>query len=127
MKSILTCLAVVIGLTGCTVADVATARKLTVEDGAAFVDENHKDRQDIRARKRFVRDAVVQMYTDAATVCKAGGDMACAEKNYAMADDVLNSAYPPLATIALLQEWLENAKGIKVSANELKALFAEPE
>ena len=107
-------------LAGCTVADVATARRITVDDGARYIEENHERRRQIRATQDRLRDRAVDMLQIQATMAAQAGDWEQALKFWTAAGDILRNAYPSLATIELLKE---GAEGI----NELRHVFKDLE
>jgi hypothetical protein len=100
------CAAVLFGLflTGCTAGDLATARQLTIVDGAAYVAENHGRRQEVRRELYAFENEVIASCKDWARVAKFDEDMTEAQRRISVCLDFLERAYPSLATIELLRE-----------------------
>lgn len=94
-------------LSGCSVADIATARQLTIEDGAAFVRENHQERRDIREMRRGLVRFAFEMYNTSARQKVSEGDFNGMMEDLAKMDALLVAAYPQLATFELSKEAFE--------------------
>lgn len=105
-----------LALMGCTAGDVATVRKLTVEDGAAYVQENHSRRQEVRRMLYGFENEVFAACEDWARAAKFDQNVEEATKRIKVCLDFLNDAYPDLATVELLREGAD-------SLNDLRARF----
>lgn len=104
LKCFLAAVGLLMGLSACTPGDVATARQLTVVDGAAFVAENHMRRQQMRQSYYQVVDEVVLKCRDAARSAQFEGDFDTALDRVNWCLDFLEEHYPSLATLELLRE-----------------------
>lgn len=104
LKCVFMALGLVAGLAGCTPGDLATGRQLTVVDGAAFVQENHSRRQQMRQQYYQVVDEVIAKCKEAARAATFEGDLdsALARVDWCLA--FMEKHYPRLATIELLRE-----------------------
>jgi hypothetical protein len=107
LKCFLVALGLVAGLTGCTASDAIVARQLTIVDGAAFVQENHSRRQEIRRQLYDFENEVIASCKDWARAAKFDQDMTEARERIEVCLAFLEEAYPKLATIELLREGLE--------------------
>ena len=101
-------LAVSIGLSGCTADDLIEAKRLTVDDGISYVDENHEWRRTVREMRRGLVMATYQMYLTQSQGAVAQGNFEEAEAFIGQADGVLRRAYPSFATIELIREGIDD-------------------
>lgn len=109
-------LAAGLALSACTAGDLATARQLTIVDGALFVAENHARRQAVRQQLYNFEDEVISSCKDWARAAKFDDGVAMAQERIRVCLDFLNDSYPDLATIELLEEGAD-------SLNDLRARF----
>lgn len=116
MKQISIFFAMLLALAGCTAGDVSVIREVTVDDGAAYIRENHDWRSEIREMQRaMVRETLAIKKTQCqAFMMEQRFDEAIA--CLGEADLLFTRAYPRLATIELLKEGAE-------SIQELRAVF----
>ncbi|NIA67759.1 hypothetical protein HBA54_04075 [Pelagibius litoralis] len=104
MKTLLASAACLALLSGCTAGDIATVRALTIEDGAAFIQENHERRRAMRRQYYSIVDTAI-----AECERQAVGEVVTGQTRAAvsMLDQCLafmEEHYPDLATIELVKE-----------------------
>ena len=108
-----------VGLAACTPGDLATLRQVTVEDGAAYIRENHDWRAELREIQRaMVRETVAIKKTQCQALLlqsRFDAALACLRET----GRLMEEAYPPLATIEALREG-------RAVVNELRGLFRDP-
>ena len=90
-------------LSGC--ADLAVdAKRVTVDDGVKYIDQNHERRRAIRQMKYSIEDEIVARWLDRARIAVQSGDVDGAKVYFEEAYKVLHAAYPSLATVELMRE-----------------------
>lgn len=100
-------------LSGCTVADVATVRALTIEDGAAFVQENHERRRAMRQEYYSIVDAAIAECRQQAAAENVTGSTEDAVSVLDQCLAFIQKHYPKLATIELLKEGRAGINSLK--------------
>ena len=105
-----------LAVSACTVDDIATARQLTIEDGARFVNENHERRRDVRQAMYGIEDTVIDKCEDKARGIDITQDMESALQELEGCFDFLERSYPDLATIQALREAREQFNKLRDEA-----------
>ena len=112
-------LVLVLALAGCTAGDALTLRKLTVDDGAKYVEENHDWRREIRSLQRqIVRDTVIIKGAQCQGLLLQNNNPDEAIACLNTVDMILARAYPHLATIEAIKAGAE-------AVRELRRVFSE--
>ena len=109
-----------LAVSSCTAGDISVVREVTIDDGAAYIRENHDWRREIREMQRaLVRETVAIQKAH----CQAqllNNDYVAARECLEAISDIYAAAYPNLATIELLRE-------AGVSIQELRRVFSRLE
>jgi hypothetical protein len=121
LKCLLVAIGLVAGLAGCAPSDALVARQLTIVDGAAFVQENHSRRQEIRRQLYDFENEVIASCRDWARAAKFDEDMTAAQERIRVCLDFMEEAYPRLATIELLREGLDSIDDLRQRVDEPEA------